>query len=185
LSALERWSMSEVLLSKADILAIPEELCPMMVFSDNLRSLISWGIKMHEKGNYNHAMWYLGNGKVASQNLLFEIEPIKNYWSKCRLKFWHAPLWSREMRRKIKREIIYDTNKRWYKRLYDPLAIVGQALHLDWLQTPGFDICSDKAKYLAILDPLYDLEHPDPEDVNRWLEKNQGRYQVYGRYVPD
>ena len=34
------------------------------------------------------------------------------------------------------------------------------------------------------LGPAYNLNHPDPEDINRWLEES-GRYRVYGRYVPD
>jgi hypothetical protein len=180
----EAVQVSKVLLSRNDILSIPDELCPMIVLSDNIRSLISWGIKVHESGCYNHAMILMPGGKFASQDLLFRQVPVSNYFKRHRLKFWHCPLWTVEQRRTMLANIYNDLDKPWYKRLYDPLAIVGQAIHCDWIQIPGIDICSDKGKYLRLVDPLYDLNHPDPENLNRWLEKNR-RYQVYGRYVPD
>jgi hypothetical protein len=170
--------------TKYNLLNIPEYLCPMFVLSDNLRSLISAGIKKHEKGSYNHAMWYLGNGIIASQNLLFQTEHIRNYWNKCRMKFWYCPLWSGEERRILKAKILADTQKPWYRRIYDPVAILGQLVHLDWLQIPGLDICSDKGRYLGEFDPTYNLKNPDPEDINKWLETNP-RYKVYCRYAPD
>lgn len=176
--------MSEVFLSRSDILSIPDELCPMPVLSDNLRSLISWGIKVHEQGGYNHFMWLMPGGKFATQDLTFKEVPVSDYFKKHRLKLWHCPLWTVEQRRAIIKAIRRDLRKPWYKRIYDPLAIVGQALYLDWIQTPGIDICSDKGAYLKLADPTYPLAHPDPENINRWLENNR-RYQVYGRYVPD
>jgi len=177
--------MSEVFLSKFDILNIPDELCPMPVLSDNLRSFISTGIKVHESGCYNHFMWYVGHGYVASQGFLFKFEPVKDYFKKNRLKFWHCPLWTIEQRKQILYAIKRDVAKPWYKRLYDPVAILGQLIHFDRLQIPGIDICSDKGAYLKLVDPRYDLTHPDPENINAWLTAQKGRYQVYGRYVPD
>lgn len=177
--------MTETFLSKADILSIPDELCPMPLLSDNLRSVFSLGIKIHEQGCYNHFMWYIGRGLVASQDYIFRATPIADYFKKYRLKFWYCPLWTKEHRRILKRNIISDIRKPWYKRLYDPLAIVGQALYLDWIQTPGIDICSDKGEYIKLVDKNYSLSHPDPENINRWLESQRGKYQVYGRYVPD
>jgi hypothetical protein len=146
--------MSEMFLSYQDILSVPDELCPMIALSDNIRSLFSWGIKVHSRGSYNHAMWLIRGGKFATQRLALLVS------------------------------IHEDLARPWYKRLYDPLAILGQAIYCDWIQTPGLDICSDKGKYLKIVDPSYNLNHPDPEDINRWLEES-GRYRVYGRYVPD
>jgi len=176
--------MSEIL-SRGDVLAIPEELCPMIVLSDNMRSLLSWGIKVHEAGSYNHIMVLLPGGRVATQDLTFREVPVADYLTgRHRLKFWHCPLWTIDQRRTILANVYRDLDQPWYKRVYDPLAIVGQLVRLDWIQTPGLDICSDKARYLALVDAGYNLRHPDPEDVNRWLEKS-GRYQVYGRYIPD
>ncbi len=41
---------------------------------------------------------------------------------------------------------------------------------MDWLQIPGFRSCSDRAGYLSLVDSEYCLRHPDPADVNRWLD---------------
>lgn len=174
----------EELLTRDDVMAIPAGRLPMPVFSDNLRSFFSWGIKVHEEGCYNHFMWLIRPGIVASQNATFTEEPIRNYFKKCRLKFWHRPSWTPEQRKTIIDAIAADLAKPWYRRLYDPLAILGQVLHMDFIQTPGIDICSDKGKYLALVDVNYDLTHPDPEQINHWLME-QRQYEVYGRYMPD
>jgi hypothetical protein len=174
----------EYLMTREDVMAIPEKYLPMMVFSDNLRSLLSWGIKVHEEGNYNHFMWLIRPGTIASQNMLFQKQPVRDYFAKYRMKFWYCPYWTPEQRKTLIDAIEADLAQPWYKRVYDCLAIVGQALHLDFLQTPGIDICSDKGGYLKLVDLYYDLNHPDPEEINRWL-MTQKRYKVYGRYMPD
>jgi hypothetical protein len=73
--------------------------------------------------------------------------------------------------------------KPWYCRLYDVPAILGQLVWHD-MQIPGLQICSDSGDYLARVDERYNLSHPDPEQVNGWLEKHPD-YEVYGRYMPD
>jgi hypothetical protein len=176
--------MSELFLSKQDVLDIPDELLPMPVLSDCLRSLFGAGIKIHTSGAYNHFMWLISKGVLASQNYIFQKQPVSDYFKKYRLKFWYCHSWTPDERKKIIDAITSDLNKSWYKRLYDPVAILGQAIYCDFIQLPFIDICSDKGDYLSLVDPSYDLFHPDPEDVNRWLEKS-GKYQVYGRYVPD
>jgi len=158
---------------------------PMIVFSDALRSWIGTAIKVHEAWSYNHVMWLVAPGVLASQDAVFHRVPITDYLQGAhRLKFWHRPLWSLEDRERILKAIEDDLALPWYRRLYDPLAIVGQALNLDWLQLPGVSICSDRAGYLAQVDRSYNLKHPDPADVNRWLD-SRGIYEVYGRFIPD
>jgi len=177
----------QILLSREDVMAIPDNMLPMMVLSDNLRSLFSWGIKVHEQGSYNHFMWLIRPGIMASQNFpLFKLCPVKSFFSGYRMKFWYNKNWTAFDREKIRTAIATDLAKPWYKKIYDCVAIVGQAIHCDWLQTPGIDICSDKANYVREVDLYYDLSHPDPEEVNRWLMMNEKHgYEVYGRYVPD
>lgn len=174
----------QILLTREDVMAIPERLLPMVVFSDNLRSFFSSAIKQHSEGNYNHLMWLIRPGVIASQNYLFQAQPVQDYFNGFRLKFWHCPEWTLEQRDLIKNAIDADLAKPWYRRMYDYLAIVGQGIGISALQTPGIDICSDKGKYLKLVDLHYDLAHPDPEDVNHWL-MTQKRYEVYGRYIPD
>lgn len=177
--------MPETFLSKDEVLNIPDSLGPMLVLSDNIRSLISWGIKVHEKGSYNHFMWLIKGNLFASQNYIFQTQKVSEYLKRFRLKFWYCPSWTPLQRSVLNAVILKDVKRSWYKKLYDPLAIVGQLFHLDFIQTPGLDICSDKADYLRLVDQSFDLKHPDPENVNKWLAENEPKYRVYGRYVPD
>lgn len=172
----------QILLSREDVMAIPERMLPMVVLSDNLRSFFSMAIKNHEQGCYNHLMWLIRPGVIASQNLTFQAQPVQEYFNGFRMKFWHCPSWTPEQRKAIIDAIETDLKKPWYKRIYDFVAIIGQGIGIPSLQTPGIDICSDKGKYLN--DINYDLKHPDPEQVNHWL-MTQRKYEVYGRYMPD
>lgn len=174
----------QTLLSQEDILNIPDEMLPMPILSDNIRSFISWGIKEHTKGNYNHFMWLYKKGFVASQDFLFSQQPVSDYFEKFRLKLWYCPSWTKEQRLTIIQVIEGVLAEPWYKRRYDILAIAGQLFNCEWLQIPWLDICSDKARLLSLVDDRYNLKHPDPQDVNEWLEKH-GEYRVFGRYVPD
>lgn len=175
---------SEILLNKEDIMNIPEERMPCPVLSDNLRSLFSWGIKVHEKGCYNHFMWLIKPGVFASQGMTFAEDPCENYFEKYRLKIWHNPTWTKDDRRLISESIKCALALPWYKRIYDPLQIVGLAIHCSWLQIPGINICSDTASCISLVDKNYNLNHPDPEEVNHWLGQTKG-WEVFGRYVPD
>lgn len=174
----------QILLTREDVMAIPERLLPMVVFSDNLRSFFSSAIKQHSEGNYNHLMWLVRPGIIASQNYLFQSQPVQDYFNGFRMKFWHCPTWTAEQRNTIINTIESDLKKPWYRRIYDFPAIIGQAIGITSIQTPGIDICSDKAKYLELVDLYYCLKHPSPEQVNHWLMERR-EYEVYGRYMPD
>jgi hypothetical protein len=172
------------LLTRNDLENIPQVMLPMPVLSDNLRSFFSWGIKAHEEGCYNHFMWMIHPGMLASQNILYQSQPVKDYVEQCRLKLWYCKTWTPENRHTVIKTIEDKLNQPWYKRLYDVPAILGQ---LTWkeIHMPYMRICSDYGDYLHICDPTYDLHHPDPENINHWLEKRNDRYEVYGRYLPD
>lgn len=179
----------DTFLTADEILAIPNHLCPMIVFSDSLRGFFSWAIKVHEKGCYNHAMVLLPDNYVASQGMIYSKEKIKNYFDGYRLKLWYQPDWTQKERSLILSTIDKHLQKSWIRRVYDVPAIVGQLLPewtgaASWCQIPGLEICSDSGAVLKLVDADYDLKHPDPEEVNHWLEKHE-KYKVYGRYVPD
>lgn len=166
-----------------DIMGI--QTFPMIVFSDALRSWIGTAIKVHQAWSYNHVMWLKAPGVLASQDATFKTVPISDYLQGAhRLKFWTNPRWSNEERLRILHAIEADLELPWYRRLYDPVAILGQAIHLDWIQLPWVSICSERASYLSLVDPEYTLTNPDPADVNRWLD-SRGIYDVYGRFIPD
>jgi hypothetical protein len=175
---------NEKTLSKEDVLNISQENCPMLVFSYGIGSPIATAIAMKEKGFYNHFMWLLEPGVFASQDWLFKKVPAEKYLDKHALKFVYGKNWGLEERKTLAGAITTDLSKPWYKRLYDPIAIVGQALSINWLQIPGVDICSDKAEYLTLVDPDYKLKFPSPTDVNLYTKAN-GNYAVYGRFRLD
>jgi len=178
--------MSEqTLLTIKQIEEIPQELLPILVLSDNLKGLFAWAIKAHKKGAYNHLMWLYKPGMLASQNFLYESQPVSDYAKDYRLKLWYCKEWTKEQCQGVIWAIEQKLNRPWYKRIYDVPAILGQAVNLPWIQTPGIDICSDSGEYLEIGDDNYKLFHPDPEKVNRFMNKYPEKYQVYGRYTPD
>lgn len=178
--------MPEVFLTKDELFSIPYEKLPMPVLSDNLRSFLAWGIKVHEQGSYNHFMWLMDKGILASQGFFgFKREPLEDYLKKYRLKLWECFTLTPDQRWLIRKTILDELARPWYRNCYDILAYPGQLLGWHWLQVPGMEICSDKSKYLELVDPEFDLSYPDPEQVNRWLTEHPERYRIYGRYTPD
>lgn len=178
--------MAELVLTREDIHNIPPEKFPLLVFTDSIRSFFSWGIKARTKGYYNHFCWAHRPGFLASQDWIFHEVPIDEYLAgDHRLKFVYMPNVHKIKRIRMLVEIERDLKRRWYKKLYDPVAILGQALGLRFIQIPGLDICSDKGKYLRFADPDYDLCRPTPSDINSYTKSRPDRYSVYGRYAPD
>jgi len=173
-------------LTKEDLFSIPEALLPMPVLSDRIRNFFAAGIKAHTEGCYGHFMWLISPGTLASmQTNGYKRVKLDSFLQNDRLKLWWCPAWSDADRRKIRDAIETELKRPWYRNLYDFLAYPGQLLNIHWLQVPGADICSDKSKYLKLVDKDFDLKNPDPEQVNKWLEEHQPKYQVYGRYTPD
>lgn len=153
-----------------------------MVFADNARGLFAYGVKLKTKGFYGHFMWLIGPDELASQWFWFQRQQLQHY-NKCYLKFVHNPLWTDLDRIKLLIAIKSDLDLPVYKTLYDIPGVVGQLLGLDWFNLPGFDFCSERGKYLTLVDNKYDLKYPTPKDLNVWT-KNSGRYEVSGRYCP-
>jgi len=170
-----------------DVIRIPEKDFPFLALTDNMQSFFSAGIKLHEKGSYNHLMWYVAPNVFISQDWTLRRVPAKEYLSgNHRVKLITNPAWNIHERGLIKRYLNSEVGRPWYKRLYDPLQIVGLAVGLRWLQIPGRSrICSDYASVLRLVDENYDLEHPSPTEVNDYTKKNNHVYRVYMRFIPD
>ena len=168
-----------------DLKLIPKNLFPMMVFSDGIGSLFASLITAKEKGVYNHFFWLLDPETGVSQDTFFRRVSIAKYMrGKHSLKFIYSKDQPQNKMILLRNKIEIDLKKPWYKRIYDPLAILGQAINCCWIQIPGIDICSDKAKFIKYIDPRFDLKHPSPTDVNIWTKKTPG-YAVWGRYRLD
>ena len=170
-----------------DMLEIPEEHFPFLALTDNMRSFFSAGIKSHEKGSYNHLLWYVTPDVFISQDWTLRRVPAQNYLSgDHRIKLITNHMWGDHERELIKDYLNSEVDMSWYNRLYDPLQIVGLAIGLRWLQIPGRSrICSDHADVLRLVDDNYNLVHPSPTEVNNYTKKHSHRYGVYMRFIPD
>lgn len=169
-----------------DVLAIPEKEFPFLALTDNIYSFFSYGIKRHEKGYYNHLLWYVEPGVFISQDWILHKVPAKDYLSgNHRIKLITNLSWNDYQRGLIKSYLYSELDRAWYNRIYDPVQIVGLALGLRWLQIPGRSrICSDHAAILRSVDVDYNLVHPSPTEVNIYT-KNSSLYSVYMRFIPD
>jgi len=178
--------MKNITTDPAEVLEISEADLPLMVFSDHMRSFLSWGIKTHEHGCYNHFMWMINPRKFVSQDWVLHEVPAKDYLKgKHRLKFVRGIDWTPAQKIRIRVALSLALGKPLYKRLYDPLQIFGKVIWCNWLQIPGLNICSDHGYILHKIDPKYNLVHPSPTDINKWTKEHQNKYEVYLRYLPD
>lgn len=179
--------MDKVTTNIWDVINIPEDDLPLMVFSDNATSFFAWGIRVHCHEVYNHFMWLVDPQTLYSQDWIYHRVPIQNYLQgKHRLKFVTGKTWSKPMKQAIKLMLLRDLREPWYKRIYDPLQIIGHWFRMPWLQIPGTTrICSDFGRVLFEIDKEYNLKYPTPSDVNKWTKERSNRYKVYLRFIPD
>jgi hypothetical protein len=156
---------------------------PQMVFCDNARGLFSLAVKKKTKGFYGHYMILIGKDELASQWFYFQRQKLDHYTG-AYLKFVHNPFWTDLERLKMLIAIKEDLDKPWYKTLYDVPGVIGELFGVNWMNLPGFDFCSERGRYLKLVDPRYDLKHPTPTELNLWT-KGDGRFEVTGRYTPE
>jgi hypothetical protein len=156
---------------------------PQMVFVDRTAGAFALGVKIKTKGIYGHFCFLVGPDELASQWFWFRRENLAHYKG-AYMKFVHNPSWTDLERIKLLVAIKTDLALPWYKTLYDVPGIIGELFGLDWFNLPGADFCSERGKYLKLVDPKYDLVHPDPSQLNLFT-KNSGLYAVSGRYAPE
>ena len=159
---------------------------PMPVLADNLRNIVSAGIKAHTSGCYGHFMWLIAPGTLASmQTNGFRRVKLSSFLDDDRLKLWWCPDWTDEQRKKIIVAIEKKLKLPWYKRRYDFLAYIGQLTGWRRIQSPNADICSESFDFINEAGVVFNMTNPNPEEVNAWLEAHKPKYQIYGRYTPD
>jgi hypothetical protein len=167
-----------------ELLLIPEGDLPLMAFSDDVRGFMSWGIKEHQEGWYNHFMWLTKPGIFVSQDfpLLHEVLARK-YMKQHRIKLWHNPDWTEEQKALLLASINADLELPWYNKMYDVVQIMGFLFKCRWLQIPGkVRICSDHCDHLSVIHRNWKTGlRRSPPELNKWFNKDR-RFQVYGRY---
>lgn len=171
------------ILTKEEVQNLPINLLPMLVFSTDLTSFLSFGVRARKHSTYSHFMWAHRPGFFASQHLWFKEVPAKDFLKKTSvLKFWTIDGISEEGKQLLIARINEELKKPKWKTRYDILAIFGQLVGFAKIQTPWTKICSEHAQYLSLVDPRYNSDDcVAPNEVNEWLKSTHG-YSVYGKY---
>ena len=179
--------ISELTLCYEDIMQIDRKYLPMPVFTFNPGAFFTFGVAARTKGDWSHFMWMTAPGVFASQGLWFQRKTLDDY-KKCTIKFVYNPGWTDFQRQLLLTSLLRDLDKSPWETRYDVLALVGHLLGLKWIQSGRFEICSDSADHIKLVDGRYDLKDPDPSDVNAWMKKHKWALEnpyghlVYGRY---
>lgn len=167
------------MLTRDEALAIPDEMCPLLVLTDR-RGFIPWAIerltgKGRETGHYNHAGALYRQGVVAEQCWRFQRTPLKNYLDgKYRVKFWcWNPGWTDADRTAM--DIELQTLLRMRGK-YDWPGVLGQ-LWAAVFRTPGLremncerrNYCSEAmVQVFRLADKfLFCDNHASPADLDR------------------
>jgi hypothetical protein len=162
---------------------IPLGEYPFLVFSDNVRGIFSFLVRVRTRGYFGHVMWLVGPDELASQWFYFKRFSLDHY-SFCNLKLVHNAGWTGSEKALLITNIREALKRPWYQSLYDVPGIIGQLIGIPSLQVPWQDYCSETGDFLKAVDSDYDLKSPDPEELNQWTKARQDRYSVYCRYSP-
>jgi hypothetical protein len=179
--------------------AISPEDFPLLVFSDNTSGIIEFIIKLRTKGDYNHAMWANRPGYFASQGNTYSEAPVDRYLKRGnRLKYVEVLGLTPTQKMLIKASINKKLAQPWYKKRYDWLGILGQALGVKWINTPWLEYCSEDApqhlkfvaQYLQDDDPKKGVilgipKHASPQDLNTYVKKYPEVFKTYGKWEAD
>lgn len=165
---------------------IDQSLLPAVVLTDSLRTHLGYTIKQHSHGYYNHACWMIRPGVIASQDWTFKTFAVKRYLDKKhRVKVWVNTDWSNYMRARMLADIQDQLDERLYKRLYDVLGVLGQAIRIRSINIPWLYYCSERVeKTFKVAEPGYPITHSTPADLNAWMKTQEG-FQVFGLFDPD
>lgn len=163
---------------------------PVIVFSENCRSIISWAIRIRTGGEKNHVMIMTGAGYVATQGFLgYKRLPIADFMRVGeKLKFVSiAECCTDAEKSAIKMAVEIDLARPWYRTAYDFLGIAGQLLGLKFINNPWKDYCSEiVAKYCKLVKSMAGQipYKPNPEELNEALKKIP-RTKLLGYWIND
>lgn len=155
---------------------------PLIVLSTHSSGLIQWLIKWRTKSNYNHAMVMIHPGEFASQGNTFSSVNIERYMTKySRLKFFRIKDIGFSARQEFIDEVKKDLKASWWKRSYDYLGILGQAIGIKKINNPWTQYCSERVRKLLnfIMNLIGLIKNPSPEDLNIYM-KQDDRFEVVG-----
>lgn len=177
---------------------IPVAALPLGVLANQTNSLVSSAIDWATNSSVDHAMLMVSPGQFVCQSPMgYNNVPISAYMTAgCRLKFVSLVNINNLAIAAINQAVSSRMALPWYKKQYDWLGIVGQALHLPWIHTPGLEYCSvdllrcwkAAAIYLPDHDRTVILGIPNessPSALNQFVQKFPEVFSVYGEYLSD
>ena len=169
---------------------IKESDLPLIVLSDDRRGFMAWLIKAHSSGNYGHVMEMHKTTHFASQGMSgFKEILVKQYLKPyITLKFWQYKDMTQEQKKEWNEDLQLELNEPWWKRRYDFLGIIGQALPFRWtrrINNPWTKYCSERIRnrVIKILE-IYFMPHSTPSEINQEFRKNP-RMEVFGHIMED
>lgn len=148
---------------------------PMICFSDHTSGLIEYAIKIRTRGIYNHVMWTIRPGYFVSQGNTYSEAKMERYMKKGnRLYFFKVVGLTEEQRALIKRSIERKLALPWYKKMYDWVGILGQAIGIKKLNIEGLNYCSEDVVFHLRAALLY--ETPEQKELCEVI-KNVPRHE--------
>ena len=170
-----------------DPLKISTEDTPLIMLVDNRNAFVSWLIKWHTKGEYNHICEMHRLGFLATQDPIgFHEVPIETYMKKnLFLKFWKFKNITLGQKTDWLHNIVAEIHKPWIKRRYDFVGLIGQLLNIRWINNTWTKYCSEMVRS-HILEPLKlnIALHITPSEFNDYFNRDSN-FEVYGYWFMD
>lgn len=184
--------MSKDVEDQINPLDIPSADLPLIVLSDDIKSIVAWATVVRTNGDYGHIMEMVRPGVFASQQPDFfkNVKPENYMKDSMRIKFWQ-PIFTDEEKEKyiaaVEKDLAYVEKKPQFLKYifgYDRLGIVGQLFGVRWLNNPWSFYCSERvARHLRVVFKDVPL-HESPVGMNKWFKNNPDKFRVYGYRFP-
>lgn len=181
----------------ADPRQIPQNDLPLFVFSDNTTDFISFLITWRTNGTFNHAMFTRLQGKFVWQGWSYQEGMMDTYMKKgCRLKFFKLVNQTPDTVTDLSAYVTARMKRPWWTKAYDFLGILGQAIGMPGIHTPGLEYCSVDVtaalKSIAPSLPAKDLlvigaipSEINPQELHDYMVSNPSVFRIYGEYEFD
>lgn len=177
---------------------IPIAVLPLGVLANQANDIISDAIDWSTNSAVDHAMVMVEPGQFACQCFSgYKNVPISSYMKiGSRLKFVSLVNINSTASLAISNAVSSRMALPWWRKQYDWLGILGQALHMPWIHTPGLEYCSVDllrcwkagAVHLPNHDYMVIMSIPSessPSVLNQYVQKYPEVFSVYGEYLAD
>lgn len=176
---------------------ISQKDMPLIVLSNQSNSIVAWAINWRTSSNYDHAMLCINQGEFVTQGLTYKSVPMKDYLIKGgQLKFVQLVNINDAFTQAFRASVSARLAAKWWHKIYDFPGIVGYAIGLPWIHTPGLEYCSvDVIRHIknacgAL--PIHDQEvimaipnESSPMDLDNIIKNHPEIFKIYGIWSAD